>query len=426
MRFDGRDITTLDEDELRPHALGRHLRGLPVEHELAEPGDHRSGAVRRRVRRAPRCGGAGGRPRPAGRRPARDGLAVARRAAPLPARAVRRHEAAGGAGAGARPPAEVRAARRAHDRARRRGPARDPGPARRAARRARLRGAVHQPRPRHRHGDGGPGDGDVRRRDRRGPAGRRHASTNHHHPYTAGLLGSYADPRDEVVEVAFIPGRPPDLSRRARRLPVRAALPGRGGGLPHRAPRAAHRPAEAPLAACSWRPRPRGAPRPAAVARLEQLDAVFAADAHARGDADDEPVLVVDDVSKAYRVRRNRKTTITQAVRRRVVRAAPRAGQRAGRPERLRQDHDGPAGHRRGATRPAAGSGSRTPRSTSWAGAPCGATAGTSSWSSRTRSRRSTRPAPSPTPSAGRCATTWAWTSSRPASARASCWRRSG
>jgi peptide/nickel transport system ATP-binding protein len=33
-----------------------------------------------------------------------------------------------------------------------------------------------------------------------------------HHPYTRGLLGSYADPRDEDVDVAYIPGRPPDLS----------------------------------------------------------------------------------------------------------------------------------------------------------------------------------------------------------------------
>jgi peptide/nickel transport system ATP-binding protein len=32
------------------------------------------------------------------------------------------------------------------------------------------------------------------------------------HPYTRGLLGSYADPRDEDVDVTYIPGRPPDLS----------------------------------------------------------------------------------------------------------------------------------------------------------------------------------------------------------------------
>jgi oligopeptide/dipeptide ABC transporter ATP-binding protein len=32
------------------------------------------------------------------------------------------------------------------------------------------------------------------------------------HPYSRGLLGSYADPRDEQVDVTYIPGRPPDLS----------------------------------------------------------------------------------------------------------------------------------------------------------------------------------------------------------------------
>ncbi len=33
------------------------------------------------------------------------------------------------------------------------------------------------------------------------------------HPYSKGLLGSYADPRDETVRITYIPGRPPDLSR---------------------------------------------------------------------------------------------------------------------------------------------------------------------------------------------------------------------
>ncbi len=33
-----------------------------------------------------------------------------------------------------------------------------------------------------------------------------------HHPYTEALLGCYADPRADVVELAGIPGTPPDLS----------------------------------------------------------------------------------------------------------------------------------------------------------------------------------------------------------------------
>ncbi len=32
------------------------------------------------------------------------------------------------------------------------------------------------------------------------------------HPYSRGLLGSYADPRAETVDVTYIPGRPPDLA----------------------------------------------------------------------------------------------------------------------------------------------------------------------------------------------------------------------
>ena len=84
-----------------------------------------------------------------------------------------------------------------------------------------LRRPVHQPRP----GDGAgvlrSGDGDVRRRDRGEPLLARHAPRPPpppppppQHPYSRGLLGSYADPRDEDVRITFIPGRPPDLTRR--------------------------------------------------------------------------------------------------------------------------------------------------------------------------------------------------------------------
>lgn len=34
------------------------------------------------------------------------------------------------------------------------------------------------------------------------------------HPYSKGLLGSYGDPRAETVRITYVPGRPPDLSRR--------------------------------------------------------------------------------------------------------------------------------------------------------------------------------------------------------------------
>ena len=34
------------------------------------------------------------------------------------------------------------------------------------------------------------------------------------HPYAKGLLGSYGDPRDETVRITYVPGRPPDLAHR--------------------------------------------------------------------------------------------------------------------------------------------------------------------------------------------------------------------
>ena len=135
----------------------------------------------------------------------------------------------------------------------------------------------------------------------------------HLHPYSAGLLGSYADPRDEVVQVAFIPGRPPDLSREHAgclfepRCPVSvdacrtqhpALLPaGRGE-------------ARCLLVEDALRD---GVPRHR-VSPADRLDAVFAADETPRGAADGQPVLVVEDVSKTYRVRHSGKVTTTDAV----------------------------------------------------------------------------------------------------------------
>ena len=44
------------------------------------------------------------------------------------------------------------------------------------------------------------------------------------HPYTRGLLGSYADPTAETIEITFIPGRPPDLSKPHAGMPLLSAL----------------------------------------------------------------------------------------------------------------------------------------------------------------------------------------------------------
>jgi len=135
--------------------------------------------------------------------------------------------------------------------------------------------------------------------------------SHHLHPYSAGLLGSYADPRDEVVEVEFIPGRPPDLSQ------------SHSGCLFE--PRC-------PVAVDTCRtvhpellPASRGQVRCLLVeqsadaravlekaAALRQRDQVFAAGSSSRIGA--QPVLVVDGVSKVYKTRRGLNTTLTTAV----------------------------------------------------------------------------------------------------------------
>src|SRR4051794_3786066 len=45
------------------------------------------------------------------------------------------------------------------------------------------------------------------------------------HPYTHGLLGSYADPSAEEVEISYIPGRPPDLTRPPKACPYAPRCP---------------------------------------------------------------------------------------------------------------------------------------------------------------------------------------------------------
>ncbi len=137
------------------------------------------------------------------------------------------------------------------------------------------------------------------------------------HPYTKGLLGSYGDPRAETVEITYIPGRPPDLSTRPP-----------GCSFNPRCPEAIERcrTIEPPLlqigngrAACH-------------VAELQRLGGEGAAEAGAptrafagpkfvKSDEDSrralahQPLLTVADVSKLYERRRGFKTIRTQAVR---------------------------------------------------------------------------------------------------------------
>ncbi len=140
------------------------------------------------------------------------------------------------------------------------------------------------------------------------------------HPYSAGLLGSYADPRDEVVQVAFVPGRPPDLSRthngclfeprclvsvdacRTEHPALLSAALGQARCL------------LVERAADDGSAQVRAAPAP-----LARLGTVFSAGAEprARGAADtegSEPVLVVEGVGKTYRTKRGLRSTTNRAV----------------------------------------------------------------------------------------------------------------
>ena len=166
-RFDGTDITHLPEDELRAlrwrdistvfqssmNSLNPVVR---VEGQFRDAIEQhstlRGEAVTRRIRELLRHGHH--RPEVHDR---------------LPARAVRRHAAAGQPRPRPGARAEVRPARRADHRARRGRAALDPRERAAAAGRAGLRRALHQPRHRHRARPLRPHPGDVCRPHRRGP-----------------------------------------------------------------------------------------------------------------------------------------------------------------------------------------------------------------------------------------------------------------
>jgi len=132
----------------------------------------------------------------------------------------------------------------------------------------------------------------------------------HLHPYSAGLLGSYADPRDEVVEVEFIPGRPPDLSQSHAGCLFQPRCP-----VAVDACRTVHPellPASRGQVRCLLVEQSTDRSVLETAAALRHRDQLFAAGPSVRIDA--APVLVVDGVSKVYKTRRGLSTTLTQAV----------------------------------------------------------------------------------------------------------------
>ncbi|HEV7627121.1 MAG TPA: ABC transporter ATP-binding protein, partial [Streptomyces sp.] len=135
------------------------------------------------------------------------------------------------------------------------------------------------------------------------------------HPYSTGLLGSYADPRDEVVEVSFIPGRPPDLSREHPGCLFEPRCPVSVDACRTRHPQLL--PARRGQARCLLvEASPDDSVPEQNAAALERTGAVFSAgtEARARGAADSRPVMVVEGVSKTYRTKRGMRTTKTRAV----------------------------------------------------------------------------------------------------------------
>jgi oligopeptide/dipeptide ABC transporter ATP-binding protein len=136
------------------------------------------------------------------------------------------------------------------------------------------------------------------------------------HPYSRGLLGSYADPRSAEVTVSYIPGRPPDLSRDhagclfTPRCPYAedaceethpALMPDRGGDVRCLVAQEDRLPAAGG-----------DAPDTAAAGAFA---ATSADEAAAAAGAAESPVLAIDRVVKTYSVRRGLRTSTVEAVR---------------------------------------------------------------------------------------------------------------
>jgi oligopeptide/dipeptide ABC transporter ATP-binding protein len=126
------------------------------------------------------------------------------------------------------------------------------------------------------------------------------------HPYTRGLLGSYADPRLADVKVSYIPGRPPDLSREHRGCLFTPRCPYAEDQCREIHPDLLEN--HGGLVRCH-------------VAQQERLPEVQKSEAFSTVDSTvaatkpvDEPVLVVENASMTYRTRRGLRVSTTEAV----------------------------------------------------------------------------------------------------------------
>ena len=149
------------------------------------------------------------------------------------------------------------------------------------------------------------------------------------HPYTQGLLGSYADPRAEIVEITYIPGRPPDLSASTPGCLFAPRCPEADRPVPDRRPAAAADRATARGACHVARAAALGGRRCGARSRERDRGvrraAVRQVDRASRARPSDSPVLLaVDERHQDLRApARARRSTPHRGGRRRVVRAAP-------------------------------------------------------------------------------------------------------
>ncbi|MBO0791398.1 MAG: ABC transporter ATP-binding protein [Ktedonobacteraceae bacterium] len=138
------------------------------------------------------------------------------------------------------------------------------------------------------------------------------------HPYTHGLLGSYADPAAETVEISYIPGRPPNLTRVPEACPYAP-----------RCPEATQicrqvKPSLVPMwdgkAAChvaqqQWEASQHARTRHASEERSELLNAAFSeATSHKAIKLEGEEVLRAENVGKIYQRRTGLKRVSVTAV----------------------------------------------------------------------------------------------------------------
>ncbi|GIJ62741.1 ABC transporter ATP-binding protein [Virgisporangium aurantiacum] len=127
------------------------------------------------------------------------------------------------------------------------------------------------------------------------------------HPYTRGLLGSYADPRLAEVNVTYIPGRPPDLSREHRGCLFTPRCPYAEDQCRETHPELLEN--HGGLVRCHVAQQER---LPAA--RKGGFSTVDTAAVAVVEPVADAPVLAVENVSKTYRTRRGLRTSTTEAV----------------------------------------------------------------------------------------------------------------